>query len=154
MKQYTAIYSTETLKNIQYAFQAVDGNMAKKFCHQKFNTTDIIIRDEETGDEFPLIDEWLSDSAYVSRCMTSGRYHLYIRDTWDGKTMTFAPVIGVTKEIVPETVINEYNECEADKTTHQVGNWYVGFPKGEIEGHEFAFKNFCEKYGKLTFKAI
>lgn len=53
MKQYTAIYSTETLKNIQYAFQAVDGNMAKRFCHQKFNTTDIIIRDEETGEEFP-----------------------------------------------------------------------------------------------------
>lgn len=155
MKQYTAIYSTETLKNIQYAFQAVDGNMAKSFCHQKFNTTDIIIRDEETGEEFPLIDEWLSDSAYVSRCMTSGCYtlYIYIRNIQDGK-MNFAPIISVTKEIVPETIVNEYNECEADKTTHKVGNWYVGFPKAEIEGHEFAFKRFCEKYGKLTFEAI
>jgi hypothetical protein len=154
MKQYTAIYSTETLKNIQYAFQAVDGNMAKRFCHEKFNTTDITIRDEETGEEFPLIDEWLSESAYVSRCMTSGRYHLYILNTWDGKHKTFAPVIGVTKELVPETIINEYNERESDKSTHKVGNWFVGFPKGEIEGHEFAFKNFCEKYGKLTFVAL
>ena len=81
MKQYTAIYSTETLKNIQYAFQAVDGNMAKRFCHQKFNTTDIIIRDEETGEEFPLIDEWLSDRAYVSKDMASNiKYILYIYD--------------------------------------------------------------------------
>lgn len=149
MKQYTAIYSTETHKNIQYAFQAVDGNMAKRFCHQMFNTTDIIIRDEETGDKFPLIDEWLSDSAYVSRCMVSGRYHLYIRDTLDGHPMTFAPVIGVTKEIVPEMTNNEY---KGDKTTHKVGDWYIGFPKGD--NGEFAFKNFCEKYGKLTFKAI
>ena len=84
--------------------------------------------------------------------MVSGRYNLYIRNTWHGKNMTFAPVIGVTKEIVPETIVNEYNEREADKTTHKVGNWYVGFPKNE--NGEFAFKNFCEKYGKLTFKAI
>lgn len=151
MKTYTAIYSTETQKNIQYAFQAVDGNMAKRFCHEKFNTTDIIIRDDETGEEFPLIDEWMSDSAYVSRCMVSGRYHLYIRNTWDGKHKTFAPVIGVTKELVSETAINEYNERVADPSTHKVGNWFVGFPKGEIEGHEYAFKGFCEKYGKLTF---
>ena len=152
MKTYTAIYSTETQKNIQYSFQACDGNMAKRFCQQKFNTTDIIIRDEETGEEFPIIDEWLSESAYVSRCMVSGRYNLYIRNTWSGKEKTFAPVIGVTKEIVPETIINEYNEREADKTTHKIGNWYVGFPKGD--NGEYAFKNFCEKYGKLTFKAI
>ena len=84
--------------------------------------------------------------------MVSGRYHLYIRHTWDGRTMTFAPVIGVTKEIVPETIVNEYNEREADKTTHKVGNWYVGFPKGD--NGEFVFKNLLEKYGKLTFKAI
>lgn len=57
MKTYTAIYSTENLKHIHYSFKAVDGNMAKKYCHQKFHTTDIIIRDEETGEEFPLIDE-------------------------------------------------------------------------------------------------
>ena len=151
MKQYTAIYSTETQKNIQYAFQAVDGNMAKRFCHQMFNTTDIIIRDEETGEEFPLIDEWLSDSAYVSRCMVSGRYHLYIRNTWEGKPMTFAPVIGVTKEIVPETIITLLGD-KIDKTTHKVGDWYIGFPK--LDNGEFAYKNFCEKYGKLTFKAI
>ena len=153
MKTYTA-NNNRTNKTI--TFVAYDGNMAKREAEKRLGKDDITIRDEETGEEFPLIDAWLSDSAYVSRCMVSGHYHLYIRNTWDGKTkpMTFAPVIHVTKEIVPETIINEYNEREADKTTHQVGNWYIGFPKGEIEGHEFAFKNFCEKYGKLTFKAI
>jgi len=155
MKTYTAIYSTKSRKNIHYTFEAVDGNMAKSFCHKKFRTTDIIIRDEDTDEEFPLIDEWLSDSAYVSRCMTSGRYllYIYIQNILTGK-MNFAPIIEVTKEIVPETIINEYNECEATKTTHKVGNWYVGFPKAETKGHKFAFKDFCNKYGKITFKAI
>lgn len=152
MKEYTAIYSTEAIKDINYSFKAIDGNAAKSFCHYKFSAKDITIRDDETGEEFPMVDEWLSDTAYVSRCMTSGRYLLYIRNTWDGKTMTFAPVIGVTKEIVPETIVNEYNEREADKTTHKIGNWYVGF---QMEGNgTFAFKDFCEKYGKLTFEAI
>lgn len=151
MKTYTAI---KNKTNETITFVTCDGNMAKRKAEERFGLADVTIREEETGEEFPLIDEWLSDSAYVSRCMVSGRYHLYIRDKWDGKTMTFAPVIGVTKEIVPETIVNEYNEREADKTTHKVGDWYIGFPKGEIEGHDFAFKNFCEKYGKLTFKAI
>ena len=57
MKLYTAIYSTETLKNIEYAFKAVDKANAKAFCHYKFKTKDITIRDEETGEEFPLVDE-------------------------------------------------------------------------------------------------
>lgn len=110
MKTYTAI-NNKTNETI--TFVTCDGNMAKREAEKKFGQADVTIRDEETGEEFPLIDEWLSDSAYVSRCMVSGQYHLYIRNTWDGKTMTFAPVIGVTKEIVPETIINEYNEHAA-----------------------------------------
>lgn len=149
MKTYTA---TNNKTNETFTFTTCDGNMAKSKAQKKYGLEDVTIRDEETGEEFPLIDEWLSDSAYVSRCMVSGRYHLYILNTWGSKVKTFAPVIGVTKEIVPETIINEYNEREADKTTHQIGNWYVGFPNGD--NGEFAFKNFCEKYGKLTFKAI
>jgi len=148
MKQYTAIYSTETLKNIQYAFQAVDGNMAKRFCHEKFNTTDITIRDEETGDEFPLIDEWLSESAYVSRDMTSNiKYILYV---YDEKEREFFPIIGMTN--------HQLNERTDDgpfywmgKSTHKCGNWYVALEKSQVEGHEFVCKNYCEKYGKLTF---
>ena len=147
MKDYTAIYSTEAIKNIQYYFHAADGNMAKEFCHYKFSAKDITIRDEETGEEFPMVDEWLSDSAYVSRCMVSGRYHLYIRDTWGGKEMSFAPVVEVTKDIVPETVVNEYNESKAVKTTHKVGNWYVGLPSEHL-------KAACENHGKITFEAI
>lgn len=110
MKTYTAI-NNKTNETI--TFVTCDGNMAKREAEKKFGQADVTIRYEETGEEFPLIDEWLSDSAYVSRCMVSGQYHLYIRNTWDGKTMTFAPVIGVTKEIVPETIINEYNEHAA-----------------------------------------
>ena len=107
MKQYTAIYSTETHKNIQYAFQAVDGNMAKRFCHQMFNTTDIIIRDEETGDS--SLSSTSGDSIVPLRLADA----IYIRDTrWP--PMTF--VIGVTKEIVPEMINNEY---KGDKTYSQ-----------------------------------
>jgi hypothetical protein len=57
MKLYTAIHSTEALKNIEYAFKAVDKANAKAFCHYKFKAKDITIRDEETGEEFPLVDE-------------------------------------------------------------------------------------------------
>ena len=57
MKLYTAIYSTESLKNIEYAFKTVDKANAKAFCHYKFKTKDITIRDEETGEEFTLVDE-------------------------------------------------------------------------------------------------
>jgi hypothetical protein len=45
MKLYTAIYSTEALKNIEYAFKAVDKANAKAFCHYKFKAKDITIRD-------------------------------------------------------------------------------------------------------------
>ena len=142
MKQYTAIYSTKTLKNIQYAFQAVDGNMAKKFCHQKFNTTDIIIRDEETGEEFPLIDEWLSDTAYISRCMQSGEYLLYIKHTYPGsKVKEFAPIIDLTKE-------------RMDDSTHKMGSWYVAFPPAELEGAKYAFLDFCSNRGGIDFEEI
>lgn len=150
MVNYTAIYSTESLKDIEYAFKAVDGNAAKRFCQQKFTTDEIIIRNDDNGETFPLIDEKITPTAYISRCMVSGVYHLYIQHKWDGKTLGFAPVIELTKEYVPETIINEYNECEARKSTHKLGDWYVGFPESEV-GKGFVFKMFCEKYGELNF---
>ncbi len=154
MKTYTALYSTDKLKNIEYAFTAIDGNDAKRYCQWKFKTTDIIIRNEETGDEFPLIDDWLTPTAYISKCMTSGRYLLYIKYAWHSDVPEFAPVIEVTKDVVPETIINEHDECEARKTTHSLGGWYVGFPKAKYADEGYDFIDCCTKYGELTFNEI
>lgn len=38
MKQFTAIYSTESLKNIEYSFKAADTEAAVDFCKFKFST--------------------------------------------------------------------------------------------------------------------
>ena len=44
MKEYTAIYSTESIKNIQYSFKAKNLDSAVKFCRSKFTAfPDIII---------------------------------------------------------------------------------------------------------------
>ena len=151
MKTYTAIYSTKALKNIQYAFQAVDGNMAKMFCHQKFNTTDIIIRDEETGYEFPLIDEWLSDTAYVSRDMCSNiKYTLYV---FEKEYNEFLPIIGMTDHrLVERTDDGKFYWME--KSTHKCGKWYAEFPKSDVEGIKYAFLQYCENHGKITFEEL
>ncbi|MBR5184047.1 MAG: hypothetical protein IKW15_06225 [Bacteroidales bacterium] len=37
MKTYTAIYSTEAIKNIQYSFKAEDVDSAIVYAHNKFN---------------------------------------------------------------------------------------------------------------------
>lgn len=43
MKEYTAIYSTETLKNIQYSFKAENLDSAVEFCQSKFTSFPNII---------------------------------------------------------------------------------------------------------------
>lgn len=54
VKEYTAIYSTEALKGIHYAFKASSVEDAVKFCHWKFD--DVVFQkgnfeivDDETG---------------------------------------------------------------------------------------------------------
>lgn len=48
MKNYTAIYSTETIKNIEYAFKAENIKSAKVFCKTKFSVKEIkIVEDNE-----------------------------------------------------------------------------------------------------------
>lgn len=152
MKTYTAI--TRGLNHKTFKFETCDGNQAKKKVIEKFGLADILICDEETGEKFPLVDEWLTNNAYISRCMQSGRFLLYVKHVCKRRPSDFIPVIEVTKDIVPETIVNEYGMRMADKSTHKVGDWYIGFPKAEIESQEFAFKGFCEKYGGLTFETI
>ena len=48
MKEYTAIYSTETLKNIQYSFKADNLDSAVEFCQSKFTSFPNIIIVENT----------------------------------------------------------------------------------------------------------
>ena len=153
MKTYTA---TNNKTSETFTFTTCDGNMAKRKVERKFGLTDITIREEETGEEFPLVDEWLSDSAYVSRCMTSGDYLLYIKHTYPGGNgkKEFAPIIGVTKDLVTETTINENNEITAEKSTHKCGNWYVAFPPAELEGAKYAFLDFCSNRGGIDFEEI
>ena len=51
MKEYTAIYSTETLKNIQYSFKAENLDSAVEFCQSKFTSFPNIIIVENTTNE-------------------------------------------------------------------------------------------------------
>lgn len=142
MKEYTAIYDSETMKGIQYYFKAVDGNKAKEFCHRKFSVDDIMIRDEQTGEVFPMVDEYLNDKSYVSRCMNSGIYNLYILYTWgDNGKATFAPVIELTKE-------------QTKESTHKIGKWFVNFEAGNSEEYRLTTQSFCEKNGNLIFEKL
>jgi len=43
MKNYTAIYSTKAIKNIQYSFSAVNMEVAKEYAKKKFSVKRIII---------------------------------------------------------------------------------------------------------------
>ena len=139
MKTYTA---TNNVNGKSFTFETCDGNMAKRKAQEKFGLADITIRDEETGEEFPLIDEWLSDTAYVSRCMQSGEYLLYIKHTYPGsKVKEFAPIIDLTKE-------------RMDDSTHKMGSWYVAFPPAELEGAKYAFLDFCSNRGGIDFEEI
>lgn len=51
MANYTAIYSTENLKNIEYAFKAENLEAAKQFIDWKFMKNDFIIRNDDNGEE-------------------------------------------------------------------------------------------------------
>lgn len=99
------------------------------------------------------VEETLTPTANISRCRVSGDYNLNIQYKWHGDKLSFAPVIKVTKELVPETIINEHNECEARKSTHKLGDWYVGFPEKE-EKEGYMYYDFCKKYGKLNFEEL
>ena len=48
MKEYTAIYSTEALKNIQYSFKAKGTEAAVNFCNFKFSAFPNVIIVENT----------------------------------------------------------------------------------------------------------
>ena len=50
MKEYTAIYSTEALKNIQYSFKAEVTEAAVDFCKFKFSAFPNVIIVENTPD--------------------------------------------------------------------------------------------------------
>lgn len=50
MKEYTAIYSSETIKNIQYSFRAEDLPQALDFCEHKFSTFPAVIIVENFAD--------------------------------------------------------------------------------------------------------
>jgi len=159
MKQYTAIYSTETLKNIQYAFQAVNGNAAKRFCHQKFNNTDIIIRDEETGEEFPLIDgdEVLckvnekiiiaSDQAMIDAGMIKcnpreGQLTLWaymLNHVW--KEWQWTPIMRVFDKPLTEDLTDEDGNAIEPKSTHKI----AGFYGAAVDGN-FDITRFLESY--------
>ena len=139
MKTYIA---TNNKTNETFTFVTCDGNIAKRKAEKKFGLADVTIRDEKTGEEFPLIDEWLSDTAYISRCMQSGEYLLYIKHTYPGsKVKEFAPIIDLTKE-------------RMDDSTHKLGEWYVAFPPAELEGAKYAFLDFCSNRGGIDFEEI
>lgn len=48
MKEFTAIYSTETIKNIQYSFKSDDLSAALSFANSKFSAFPNIILVENT----------------------------------------------------------------------------------------------------------
>ena len=48
MKEYTAIYSTEAIKNIQYSFKAEGTEAAVDFCEFKFSAFPNVIIIENT----------------------------------------------------------------------------------------------------------
>lgn len=54
MRDYSAIYDTESLKGVEYSFKAKDDESAKAFCRYKFSAKNITIRDDKDGREFPL----------------------------------------------------------------------------------------------------
>ena len=157
MKQYTAIFSTETLKNIQYAFHAVDDNRAKAFCHYKFNTTDIIIRDEETGEEFPLIDEVLckvndeviiaSDQAMIDADLIKcnpreGQLTLWVymlNHVW--KEWQWTPIMRVFDKPLTEDLTDEDGNVIEPKSTHKI----AGFYGAAVDGN-FDITRFLERY--------
>ncbi len=57
MKNYTAIYSTETIKNIEYAFKAENMEAAELFCQNKFS---VPLSEIEINEDFVYVIAWES----------------------------------------------------------------------------------------------
>jgi hypothetical protein len=55
MKNFTAIYSTESIKNIMYAFAAESLTSAELFCKEKFSASEITIVEDIDGHTFDVV---------------------------------------------------------------------------------------------------
>ena len=140
----------------QIEIEAYDDNSAMFKISGMTAERDITITNTSKGESFPLAIEILSDSAYIghSRLMGETTDHiLYILADYDGKIPVYSPIIGVDKNRIDETFCDEHFVTH-NKSTHKIGNWYVGFPKSDIEGHEFAFIEYCENHGKIKFERL
>lgn len=52
--QFTAIYDTAALRNIEYCFQAANLTAAIRFCHYKFSAKQITLVNDETGHRYQV----------------------------------------------------------------------------------------------------
>ena len=151
--RYTAI---ENRTGKQIEIEAYDDNSAMFKISGMTAERDITITNTNKGESFPLAIEILSDSAYIGHSRLMGEsisYILYILADYDGKIPVYSPIIGVDKSRIDETFCDEHFVTH-DKSTHKIGGWYVGFPKSDIEGHEFAFIDYCENHGKIKFERL
>ena len=64
MKEYTAIYSTESIKNIQYSFKAENLDSAVEFCQSKFTSFPniIIVENSPNGRTNEGLVVWANDN--------------------------------------------------------------------------------------------
>lgn len=132
-----------------------DDSLMCKICGMT-KERDITITNMGKGETFPLAIEILSDYAYIghSRLMNESiQYILFILSGYDGTIPVYSPVIGVDKEMVIDSFCDEHFVTH-NKSTHKIGKWYVGFPKAEIKGVEYAFKDYCENHGKIKFEKL
>lgn len=132
-----------------------DNSVMFKICGMT-KERDVTITNVDNGETFPLAIDILSDYAYIghSRLMNESiQYTLFILSDYDGTIPVYSPVITVDKEMVVESFCDEHF-VNHNKSTHKIGNWYVGFPKAEIKGVEYAFKDYCENHGKIKFEKL
>lgn len=113
MKNYTAIYSTESIKNIMYAFTAENLKAAELFCKEKLSTSKVTIVEDVDGHTFDVVFHDNSNSnnkgfeytledaiSYIKRY--NGTNESYFEDYKNG---TVQVVCNQTEEAVYEEVI-------------------------------------------------
>ena len=71
---------------------------------------------------------------------------------YDETYKEFFPIVSVSKELLEEK--KEDGWYQMNKSTHKCGNWYVGFEKSNVEGHEYICQDYCEKHGHLVFVSL